>query len=121
MRLCNMKFTVVLMTGVALLLPFSLFVSLLMSWQSPKQAAAEEVESRFVVKNAASQGGSNQTDVQGQFLNTNTLPVSENDPTEVGATPLGTEMSTEELRRIKEGRGNIPVPQVTHQQEDSSP
>ncbi|HAA27529.1 MAG TPA: hypothetical protein DCE56_07445 [Cyanobacteria bacterium UBA8553] len=115
-----MKFTVVLMTGVALLLPLSLLVSLLMTWQSSERTTAEEIESPSVIKNAASQGGSNRTGVQGQSRNTSIVPVSEKAPKAEGAAPLGTEMSPEELRRIKEGRGNTPVPQMTNQQEDSS-
>jgi len=120
MRLGNMKFTFVLMTGVAIVLPLSLLVSLLMAWKSPNPVTAKEIESPSMIKDAPSQGGSSQNGVQGKPLNTNTLPRSQNNQTEVGDTPLGAEVSIEELRRIKEGRGNIPVPQVRDQQEDSS-
>lgn len=121
MRLRNMKFTVVLMIGVALMLPLSLLVSLLMTWQSPSRAIAGEQKEPSRVQHTGSQGGSNRTDVQGRSRNTNRVPASEIKPTSGGDAPLGTEDGIEELRqRIQEGRGNTPIPRATRQQADSS-
>jgi hypothetical protein len=120
MRLRNMKFTV-LMVGVAVVLPISLLVSLLMTWQSPNRAIAGEQKEPYKVQQSGAQGGSNGTAVQGQARNTNQVPTSDIKPTTGGAAPLGTEDGVEELRqRIQEGRANVPIPRATRQQADSA-
>ncbi len=111
MRLGNMEFTVVLMLRLALLLSLSLLVWPLMTWK---------LESAFGDEEAVPLGEANRTGVQGQSRNTNTFPASENDFTKERAAPLGTEISIEELRRIKEEGENTPVLERMQQQEDPS-
>ncbi len=120
MRLDNNKFNIVRMMEVGVLLPLSLLVSLLVIWSSSVRSLAEDINSPSEIKHTKPMGEPNRNEVQGQPRNTETFSSLQRDSPEVIPAPLGTEMSIEELRRIKEGRTTTPIPNCPQSQADSA-
>lgn len=120
MKLDNNKFNIVRMMKVGVLLPLSLLVSLLVIWSSSVRSLAEDINSLSEIKNTKPMGEPNRNEVQGQPRNTETFSSLQRNSQEVIPAPLGTEMSIEELRRIKEGRTTTPIPNCLQSQTDSA-
>lgn len=103
MRLDNNKYNIVRMMKVGVLLPLSFLVPLLVIWSSSVRSLAEDINSPSEIEDTKPMGELNRNEVQGgQPRNTETFSPLQRDSQEVIPAPLGTEMSIEELRCLKE-------------------
>ena len=111
------KLIAILTSGVGVLLPFLLGV-LFSAQQSLQRATAQEFESTPVAEDWAPPGEPGSTGSPGWAVDTSTFPPAEEELTDTGDAPLGTEMSLEELEGLKQQEAGWPPFEAADPQAD---